>query len=328
MRTLGIKSLLSGLLAGGILMINVGCREKTDSRQQEVLPFQQTEDNTISYFNPVPGEIWKYRVEKAIPLGVSLSPADARRHTETTDVAQLITFEQTRRCNGKRNFQSVMPALTAIAIREDGELLGEELYEIHMDGVFSWGWIPDDMKADGAQLLENGVPLAKAPMRPGQSWESNGREPGEPFLFKVIERGEITVPAGTFRATRVQITNESRSANPVTGEEQTTSLKRSLWLAEDVGILKEETVYYTGGDVTVKQTSELVQWILPERRDSEELVPADPRQGATTAIPDRTPETPWLPDKIRKAPATLATSSENIVVLIQNQFSGLHWLLT
>lgn len=290
MRMLVIKSLFSSLLVGCALMMHAGCREETASRRLGVLPSQMIEDNAICYFSPVSGEIWKYRVEKAIPLGVSLSPADARRHTKSTDVAQLITFEQTRRCNGRRNFEGVTPALTAVAIMEDDKLLGEEFYEIHMDGVFSWGWIPDDMKADGAQLLEKGVPLAKAPMCPGQSWESNGRKSGEPFLFKVIERRDITVPAGTFRATRIQITNESSSANPVTGEEQATSLKRSLWLAEDVGIVKEEIVYYSGGQVTVKQTSELVQWILPIRRNSDEIVPADPRQEAPAAIQDRTPE--------------------------------------
>ena len=105
-------------------------------------------------------------------------------------------------------------------------------------------------------------------MRPGQYWKGNGREPGNPFLFKVIEQEEVTVPAGTFQATRIQITNESRSLNPVTGEDQATSLKRSLWLAKDVGILREETVYYSGEHVTVKQSSELVQWVLPKKEMS------------------------------------------------------------
>ena len=276
MKAFGFNSFNSGFLLGGTLMIYVGCEEKSASNEQEAVPLQEIVAEKIPYFSPLPGEVWKYRVEKAIPLGVPLSPADARRHTKSTDAAQLITFEQTRKCNGTRKFQSITPALTTIAILEEGKLLGEELYEIQMDGFLSWGWIPDDLKAEEAQLLNKGVPLAKASMRPGESWESNGREPGNPFLFKVIEREELTVPAGTFRSTRIQITHKSSSYNPVTGEEEPTSLKRSLWLARDVGILKEETVYYTGSDVTVKQTSELVKWVLPEHRNSEVALPANP----------------------------------------------------
>lgn len=285
------KWLLLALLLGGLLM-TYGCREKRPPDLQGALSPQGIDIPGVPYFNPLPGEIWKYKVEKKIPLGVALSPADASHHTESTDAAQLITFEQTRRCTGKRNLRNGRPVLTAISISENGKLLGEELYQINENEVLSWGWIPAHLKAENAQLLEKGVPLAKTSMRPGQSWESNGREPGNPFLFKVIEQEEVAVPAGIFQATRIQITNESSSFNPVTGKDQATSLKRTLWLAKDVGILKEETVYYSGEHVTVKQRSELVQWILPKNRTPRKTASSAREQGNLSAPRDQITEWP------------------------------------
>lgn len=291
MRKPVFKWLRLALLLGATLM-TYGCKEKRSPNLQEALLPKRANVPGVPYFSPIPGEIWKYRIEKQIPLRVPLSPADASHYTESTDTAQLITFEQTRRCNGKRNLGNGKPVLTAIAISENGKLLGEELYQINENGILSWGWIPAHLKAEEAQLLEKGVPLAKASMRPGQYWKGNGREPGNPFLFKVIEQEEVTVPAGTFQATRIQITNESRSLNPVTGEDQATSLKRSLWLAKDVGILREETVYYSAEHVTVKQSSELVQWVLPKKRNVRGTVSYTTSQGNSPALQDQLPEQP------------------------------------
>lgn len=291
MRRPVFKCPLLALLLGATLM-TYSCREKRSPTLQGALSPKRVDLLGVPYFSPIPGEIWKYRIEKKIPLRVPLSPADASHYTGSTDTAQLITFEQTRRCSGKRNLGNGKPVLTAIAIYEDGKLLGEELYQINRNGVFSWGWVPVHLKAEEAQLLEKGVPLAKASMRPGQYWERNGREPGNPFLFKVIEQEEVTVPAGTFQATRIQITNESSSLNPVTGEDQATSLKRSLWLAKDVGILREETVYYSGEHVTVKQSSELVQWVLPKKRNVQGPVSSTASQGNSAVLKDHFPEQP------------------------------------
>ena len=75
MKAFGFNSLSSGFLLGGTLIISVGCEEKNASNEQEPVPFQKIVAEEIPYFSPLPGEVWKYRVEKAIPLGVPLSPA-------------------------------------------------------------------------------------------------------------------------------------------------------------------------------------------------------------------------------------------------------------
>lgn len=270
MKRTHFQLLLPVFLIGGIL---VNCVEKTPSPRQQGLDLQETGLQGTPYFSPQQGEVWRYRVEKEVPLGTTLSPVDASRYIESSDTAQLVTFVQTRHCKGERKFSDFPHMLTAIAISEDGKQLGEELYHIRPDEILSWGWVPAPLRAEEAQLLNEGVPLARAKMRPGQSWQAKGRGSENSFLFKVIEQGELTVPAGTFQATRIQITSERISRQPVTGEEHTTYLKRSLWLAQDVGILREETIYYDDRKVRVKQRSELIEWVLPSAGTSSEPVP-------------------------------------------------------
>ena len=119
------------------------------------------------------------------------------------------------------------------------------------------------MKNGEGRLLEEGVAIDTPDMQPGQTWEWLGKDSGNPFLFRVIERGMVTVPAGTFQATRIQITSEKISPHPVTGDDHVTYLKRSLWFAKNVGVIKEDIVYYGEQHVRVRQRSELVHWVVP-----------------------------------------------------------------
>ncbi len=252
------KNILVVLSTGGCLLGLAGCGKHGDpdtSGEQKPPP--------VAYFAPLPGEVWKYKVQKEIPIEFRLSEADAALRPQRTDTAHLITFEQIRTCTGKRQIEALGKTLTTIAISENGNVMGEELYQIGPGGVLSWGWVPANVKDEEAHLLEEGVAIATPDMQPGQTWESLGNEPDCPFLFRVIETGNVTVPAGTFQATRIQITSEKFSPHPVTGEDQITYLKRSLWFAKEVGVIKEDIVYYGEQHVRVRQRSELVHWIAP-----------------------------------------------------------------
>lgn len=221
-------------------------------------------------FAPRPGEVWKYKVQKEIPIDLRLSKTDAARRPQRTDNAHLITFEQVRTCTGERVLEESGKSLTGITISENGKMLGEELYQISPEGILSWGWIPVHVKDEDVELLPEGVPIATPGMQPGETWECLGTDEDSPFLFRVIERGNVTVPAGTFHAARIQITSEKISPHPVTGEDHVTYLKRTVWFAEAVGVIKEEIVYYGEQGVRVKQRSELVHWITtPDTPDPE-----------------------------------------------------------
>lgn len=246
------------LFAGGYLLALGGCGKTAgpDTTREQDGP-------EVAYFSPHPGETWKYKVQKEIPIELRLSEADAALRPQPTDTAHLITFEQIRTCTGEREIEALGKTLTTIAISENGKVMGEELYQLGPEGILSWGWIPANVKNGEAHLLEEGVAIATPDMQPGQTWEWLGRDSGNPFLFRVIERGMVTVPAGTFQATRIQITSEKISPHPVTGDDHVTYLKRSLWFAKDVGVIKEDIVYYGEQHVRVRQRSELVHWVVP-----------------------------------------------------------------
>ncbi|MEE3179305.1 MAG: hypothetical protein VX317_06455, partial [Verrucomicrobiota bacterium] len=236
------------LFAGGYLLALGGCGKTAgpDTTREQDGP-------EVAYFSPHPGETWKYKVQKEIPIELRLSEADAALRPQLTDTAHLITFEQIRTCTGEREIEALGKTLTTIAISENGKVMGEELYQLGPEGILSWGWIPANVKNGEAHLLEEGVAIATPDMQPGQTWEWLGRDSGNPFLFRVIERGMVTVPAGTFQATRIQITSEKISPHPVTGDDHVTYLKRSLWFAKNVGVIKEDIVYYGEQHVRVRQ---------------------------------------------------------------------------
>jgi hypothetical protein len=230
-----------------------GCGEEPDENALSDEGPAAPEENGRVFFSPRKGEVWKYKVQKEIPIELQLSDDDADPPPERTESGHLITFERVRTCTGRKHILGAEKMLTTMQISENGELRGEELYGLGGEGVISRGWIPAGTPVSEAKLLTPGVALATPNMRPGQIWERMGREPGRSFLFRVIEQCQVTVPAGTFDTFRIQIISE----------QDTSALKRTIWFAEKVGIVKEEVIYYGELRVRVRERSELVHWIVP-----------------------------------------------------------------
>ena len=105
--------------------------------------------------------------------------------------------------------------------------------------------------------------LASPGMTGGQSWESNGSSPGQPIQFRVIERSTIEVPAGSFETVRIQMNTGNNSRG----------VRRTLWFAENVGIVQEETIHYDEHRITVRESITLTGWTLPA---AEEKSPPPP----------------------------------------------------
>ncbi len=117
------------LFAGGYLLALGGCGKTAgpDTTREQDGP-------EVAYFSPHPGETWKYKVQKEIPIELRLSEADAALRPQLTDTAHLITFEQIRTCTGEREIEALGKTLTTIAISENGKVMGEELYQLGPEG--------------------------------------------------------------------------------------------------------------------------------------------------------------------------------------------------
>ena len=102
-------------------------------------------------------------------------------------------------------------------------------------------------------MLNPGVKIALPGMAGGQSWEASGPESGPRFHLDVIERTTVKVPAGEFDASRIRLTS--------TSPKRTT--KRTVWFAENVGIVKEQITRFSPERILVKEELVLTKWTLP-----------------------------------------------------------------
>lgn len=259
-----------------LALLLTSCGDRSTTSEQEPPSDNEGTQGAKDFFQPVKGEVWRYRVQKEIPLQVKLTKEDQARHPERTESGYLFTFDRTRTCNGTRLANQVGEELTSMEVFEAGERKGEELYDINERGVYTKAWIPHGMDADQPGiLLKEGVVLATPNLQPGQVWKGKGAKGGREFLFRVIEIGPVTVPAGTFKAARIQM-----AGSP---DNRGRSLKRTVWFAENVGIVKEEVVSYGPKRTLVREQSELVHRIKPESN----AAPPDELQEA--AIEQRDP---------------------------------------
>ena len=266
------------LAAAGLLAVGCG---KMGADGSESADANSAGQGVEGYFNPQNGETWKYKVQKEVPIEIALSVAEASRRPQRTESGHLITFERVRTCTGPRQLEGGAGTVTSMEILENGIRRGEELYDIGPKGIFSRGWLGHEQDKAGARvLLKDPVPIAMTKMQPGQVWTASGLDPDRRFLFRVIEHARVTVPAGKFDAARIQITSSLGGK----------SLKRTIWFAENVGIVKEESVYYGPQRTRVREHAELVHWVVPStappgeenlvsKPDQEEPPPGDDGSG-------------------------------------------------
>ena len=187
-----------------------------------------------------------------LPKHAQLSAADRRRHTSLSRDGYRLEFERKRICAGLLRPEGADEEFTCIDIFEDGKKKERELYDVSPEGMFGRGWAHTDGDESQIQLTEP-VPIAVPRMAAGESWEAESSDDNRTFLFRVIERTAVTVPAGTFETARIQITSEADGGY----------LEHTIWFAENVGIVKEESVRSSHETILVRESSELIEWQLP-----------------------------------------------------------------
>lgn len=233
------------------LCLACACISMSVAQENSEIP--RRKQGLANFFEPRPGETWSYKVERRLPRNARLSAEDEARNPSFSPAGYRVEFVRKRLCIGMRQPDGTDERLTCFDLFEDGVLKERELYEIGPEGLFGRGWARTDHGRDRTVLTEP-IPIAFPRMEAGKSWEALGNDIQREFSFRVIERAEITVPAGTFEAARIQITSESAGNH----------LKHTIWFAENVGIVKEESVRSSAETVLLREKSELIDWHVPD----------------------------------------------------------------
>ena len=77
MKRLQPPSDLVRIIAGSLVMVVAGCEPWNDSELSGLDHTTPQDTSGIAYFTPLAGEVWKYRIQKEIPIELRLSEADA-----------------------------------------------------------------------------------------------------------------------------------------------------------------------------------------------------------------------------------------------------------
>jgi len=264
----------------------IGCgdedKEQEDVQKTPPPPSASAPDSadlakTRGFFNPKKDEAWTYRVTREVPVTSHLSDHDALRVVTKHEHHYELIFERKRVCGGLVKVEGSEIELVLIDIYEDGILAEQEYYEINDEGLFGRGWSGHPGQAP--TISKSAIPIAIPGMTGGMMWRTSAEKTAKQYKFRVIDRTSLELPAGTFDVAQVQIISGDTS----------NSLKRTLWFAENVGIVKEITTYYDATSIRIRESSELVKWHLPNAVQAEEK-PEDPFAAQATSTGPTPPE--------------------------------------
>ena len=238
----------------GLLLTCTGCGDKPEEEAKApvvVEPIKATITEKRSLFNPKPGEEWVYRVTREVPVTSDLSERDALRIVRKHDQFYELAFERKRVCAGLVTVGDAQEELLRIDIFDDGQLVEQEFSEVSAKGLYGRG--ATSTPGEDPVLVGEGIPIAVPGMEGGHMWRSMGKGNSREFKFRVIDRDKLELPAGTFDVAQIQIDAGSGMK----------SYQKTLWFAENVGIVKEVTTHFDTASIQVRETSELMAWNLP-----------------------------------------------------------------
>jgi hypothetical protein len=144
----------------------------------------------VFFFPTKGGDKREYEVRNGDQASSSFT--DLVTKVETADKALHVTVS--------RDYSDTRPFVTTIAVSADG------LFRVAANG----------------KTLDRPVPLFKTPAKVGTKWDAGG---DSPVSYEIVKEEDIEVPAGKYKALRVEATYE--------GKVQTV-----LWFAPSVGLVK------------------------------------------------------------------------------------------
>lgn len=235
-----------------------GCKEQASvsaPRPSGTLTPNTPHDQGLpGFFSPQPGEEWIYQVHRDLPPDSVLSDDDQLRSIDLPGGGFRLSIERRRVCQGTQSPEPEAEALTVFELSEAGTVTGLEFFDIGPQGLVAKGWKTSATSPDQKlALLTPGVLLASPHMAGGHAWTATGIHQQQEFHFRLIEHTTITVPAGTYEVARLEMNSGDDSS----------AIRRTLWFAHKVGIVKEESVYYGDRSILVRESAELISWTQP-----------------------------------------------------------------
>lgn len=186
------------------------------------------------------GDSWTYNVHLEIPPDVT-SPGAPEVNEDHRRVRTYL---------GKVSPASGLPEVDCFEVVVPGAPTEREFVEILDDRVLMRGSMIMRPETTQPMWLKSPVPFVWAGMKPGTETPEIGAAGGSiSRKTKIVAREDITVPAGTFHTVRML----------TTGMDGNLELKRSIWFAPGVGIIREEKVRYRLGTLIFRENHELAE---------------------------------------------------------------------
>ena len=198
----------------------------------------------------IKGDTWIYEVHLEIPADVT-SPGAAEIDQKHRRIRTYL---------GKISPARGLPEVDCMEITVPGSPVEREFVDIYADRILMRGSMILRDEAARPMWLEPAVPFIVAGMKPGTESEAI-HAPGGSLSRKtqVVARESVTVPAGTFPSIRLLMT----------GTDGAVELRRTIWFAPGIGIVREEKTRYRTGKLLFRETQQLAQTSLKGRRSGQ-----------------------------------------------------------
>jgi hypothetical protein len=228
-----------------ILIIAVTSLSSCDSSEKATKPPATSTANPAADDQPdIPilpltkGDHWIYNVRLEIPAGVTSAGASE------IDSKHLLT----RTYIGKIIPAIGLPEVDCFEVAAPSMPIEREFVEIHPNRVLMRGSMLMRPETTHPMWLDHAVPFVFAGMKPGtESPQVEAVDGAFSRKTQVVARESITVPAGTYPSIRLLMT----------GMDGDLELRRTIWFAPGIGIVREEKVRYRLGKLIFRETQEL-----------------------------------------------------------------------
>ena len=184
------------------------------------------------------GDIWRYRVESV------LKRADGGDETRVV--------ERVRKYLGVTGETEAGEPLESFEIIDDGVPVERELVRILPDQILACGSL--SLQQPGAKpiVFANPVPFVSKGLQGGEDLPSirfgGGGDVEVVRKIRVIGPEDIEVKAGRFQTIKLLFT----------GQDGALGIRRTVWFAEGVGIIREEKERFTSAGVLARESHELL----------------------------------------------------------------------
>ncbi len=202
-------------------------------------PIAQSSDSDIPILPVSKGDTWVYNVHLEIPADVT-SPGAAEVEEN---------HKRTRTYLGKISPVAGLPEVDCFEVIAPAAPAEREFVEIRDDRVLMRGSMLMRPETTRPMWLDHPVPFVVAGMEIQLAGGSLSRK------TQVVARESLSVPAGTFRCIRLL----------TTGADGNLELRRTLWFAPGIGIIREEKARYRLGKLIFRETQELAETSMKPR---------------------------------------------------------------